>query len=113
MAISICRTPTVIDRLQRALEFLRDIRLEAVADLDVVVAGELDATLEALLDFLHVVLHPLQRVDGQAFGDDLAVADQSNLVGSHDVAVGAHATGDVAQPADLEDLPNLDVAMDL
>jgi len=40
---------------------LANLRFEAVADLDVVVAGQLDTALEAALHFLHIVLHTTER----------------------------------------------------
>src|SRR5687768_13165211 len=99
--------------LQRPLELLADVCLEPVADLDVVVALELDAALEAALDVLHVFLHAAERVDREVFRDHLAVADQADLAAALDVAVGDHAAADVADLADLEDLAYLGVAVQL
>src|SRR5688500_8934487 len=112
-----CPLPTapcrLIPLLQRPLELLPDVGFEAVADLDVVVALQLDAALEARLHFLDVVLHALERVDHEVLGDDLAVADQADLAAPLDVAVGHHATGDVAQLGHLEDGADLGVAVEL
>src|SRR5689334_6328534 len=80
-AISTWSTPTVIRRggvsppaqcirpiwggetppLQGPLERLPHVGLEGVADLDVVVVGELDAALQAGLDLADVVLEALER----------------------------------------------------
>src|SRR6185503_5876632 len=92
---------------------LAHVRLETVADLDVVVAGQLDAALEAALDFLGVFLDAAQRLNRQVFGNDLAVANETNLAAALDVAVGDHAAGDVADARHLEDLPDLDVPVQL
>src|SRR5438046_1630554 len=79
---SSCKTPIVMAvcgraALERPLYGLLDVRFEDIADLHVVVTGQLDAALEAVLHFLHVVLHALQRFDRQLFGDDHAVAGQA------------------------------------
>src|SRR5690348_13353857 len=64
--------PTTIGRrslLQRALDLLHAVRLDHVADLDVVVAGNLEAALEPLAHVPHVVLEALQRLQaGGAVG---------------------------------------------
>ena len=49
-------------RLQGSLPDLDLVRLDHVADLDVVVAGDLHAALEALADLADVVLEPLEDV---------------------------------------------------
>src|SRR5688572_6459991 len=74
-------------RLQRPLELLADVRLEAVADLDVVIPGQLDAALEAALDVLYVFLQAAERFDREVFRDHLPVADQADLAAALDVAV--------------------------
>src|SRR5687767_5895414 len=95
--------------LKRSLDRLPDVRLEDVADLDVVVVGELDAALEAGLDLADVLLHTAERLDRQVFGDDRPAAGEADLAAALDVPVGDEAAGDVAQAADLEHLADLDV----
>src|SRR5688500_944010 len=95
--------------LQRSLDRLPDVRLEDVADLDVVVVGELDAALEAGLHLADVLLHAAERLDRQVLRDDRAAAGEADLAAALDVAVGDEAAGDVAEAADLEHLPDLHV----
>ena len=64
--------------LQRLLHLLGAEELQDVAHLDVGVAVEHDAALEALLDLLDVVLEAAQRADA-AGPDDGALADQADL----------------------------------
>src|SRR5688572_26844701 len=99
--------------LQRPLDLLADVRLQPVADLDVVVVRQLDAALEAALDVLHVFLDAAERLDREVFGDHLAVADQADLAAALDVAIRHHAPADVADLADLEHLADLGVAVQL
>ena len=54
------------------------VRLDDVADLDVLVPVEADAALEALLDLGDVVLEAAQRAD-LALVDDAVVAQQPQL----------------------------------
>src|SRR3954470_938303 len=96
--------------LQRPLDRLPDVRLEHVADLDVVVVGQLDAALEAGLDLADVLLHAAEGLDGEVLGDDRAAAGEADLAAALDVAVGDEAAGDVAEAADFEHLADLDVA---
>src|SRR5262249_33377949 len=60
----------------RALDLADLVRLDQVAFLDVVVALEVDAALEALGDLADVVLEALERVD-RGLVDDCAVADDA------------------------------------
>src|SRR6476661_8249292 len=99
--------------LKRSLKRLPDIRLQPVSNLDVVVIGKLDAALKAALHFLHIVLAAAQRFDRQVFDDDYAAANQAHLAAALDVAVGAHAAGDVADARYFEDLADLGVAVQL
>src|SRR3954468_22133385 len=105
--ISTCKMPTCMaqprrGRLQRPLELLPHVRLEDVADLDVVVVGELDAALETRLDFLDVVLDPAERFDREVLGDDDAAAGEADLAAALHVAVGDEAAGNVAELGHLE-----------
>ena len=54
--------------LERPLHLLDAVRLDHVVDLDVVVAGDLDAALEALADLADVVLEALERLQAGASG---------------------------------------------
>ena len=91
--------------------FLTNIGFQAIPDFDVVVAGDLQAAFQAGFDFLHVILHALERLEREVFDDHHPVADEANLAAALDVAVGDEAPGDVADLADLEDLPDLRVAV--
>src|SRR3954451_1750742 len=99
--------------LQRSLNRLPNIRLQPVADFDVVVVGDLDAALEARLDLLGVFLHAAERFDREVLGNHLALADQPQLAAALNVPVGDEAAGDVAELGDLEDLPHLGMAVEL
>src|SRR5438105_8581892 len=92
------------EQLESSLDRLPDVRLEHVADLDVVVVGQLDAALEAGLDLADVLLHAAQRLDREVLGDDRAAAGEADLAAALDVAVGDEAAGDVAEAADFEHL---------
>ena len=89
------RSCTCVDS-QRPLERLADVGFQNIADLDVVVAGDLDAAFEAGFDFLDIVLEPLERFEGKILGDDDAVADEANFAAALNVAVGDETAGDVA-----------------
>src|SRR5690606_4533247 len=92
---------------------LRDLEdLELVADLDVVVALQGQAALEALLDLADVVLEALERVELPG-PDDGVVAQQAHMGATAHRALEHHAPGDVADPRDAEDLADLDQADDL
>src|SRR3954471_4684850 len=82
--------------------------LDDVADLQIVVALEADAALEARLDLGHVVLEAAQRAQ-LALVDHHVVAQQARLrlARALDDAVGDHAAGDGAELRRLEDLPHL------
>src|SRR6185437_16300623 len=84
-----------------------------VADLDVVVVGELDAAFEAGLDFLDVVLEAFERLDREVFGDDRPAAGEADATAALNVAVGDQTAGDVADLADLDDGADLGVAVQL
>src|SRR3954451_5295215 len=68
---------------QRALHLFDAVRLDDVVDLDVVVAGDLHAALEALAHLAHVLLEALERLQaGRALRrrvDDDARADDAHL----------------------------------
>src|SRR6476469_9522662 len=81
--------------LQRPRDFLDLEELELVAFLDVVVVLQLDTALEAFLDFAHVVLHPLERLE-LAGVDHHVLAQQAEMRAARDHARGDHATGDCA-----------------
>src|SRR5436190_3331816 len=93
-------------------DFLDEVRLDLIADLDVVEVLESDAALVALLDLTGVVLEPTQRRQ-LAGPDHRAVAQEPRLGVPHDLAVDDHAAGDVSDLRDLEDLADLDPADDL
>src|SRR5439155_7332803 len=99
--------------LQRPLEGFANVRFEPIADLDVVVPGQLDAALQARLHFLHVLLYAAKRFDREVFGDDAPVADETDLASALDVPVGNVAPGNVADARDLEHLPDLDMPVEL
>src|SRR5579859_3984018 len=80
--------------------------LDGVADPDVVVA-DADTALEALADLGRVLLEPAQRIHRQVVGDDHAVPDQPRLAAAADHAAAHDGPGDVADPRDPEDLPDL------
>src|SRR5262249_25877669 len=68
---------------QRPLHLFDAVRLNRVADLDVVVTRDLQTALEALTDFTHVILEALQRLQarravGRRVNDD-AAADDTHL----------------------------------
>src|SRR5207247_7759354 len=74
---------------------------------------QLDATLEAGLDFAGVLLDPAERLDREVLGNDGAAAREPDLAAALDVPVGDEAAGDVAEAADLEHLADLDVSVEL
>src|SRR5690606_12512692 len=81
--------------------------LELVADLDVVVALERQAALEAFLDLADVVLEALEGIE-LARPDDGVVAQQPDVRTPAHRPFEDHAAGDVADPGDPEDLADLD-----
>src|SRR6185436_12958305 len=93
-------------------DFLDQERLDLIADLHVVEVLEADAALVALLDLAHVVLEATERAE-LAGPDDRAVAQEPRLRIPDDLPVDDHATGDVADLRNLEDLADLDPADDL
>src|SRR5258708_486252 len=94
--------------LQRSLHVFDAVRLDHVVHLDVIVAGNLEAALEALADFAGIVLEAFERLEaGRAIRwrvDDHAAADEANLRRTLDRALRDVATGDRADAADLERL---------
>src|SRR6185312_13383317 len=88
------------------------VHLEDVALLDVVVAVDGEAALEALGHLADIVLEALERAD-PAVVDDGAVADDAHLRAALDGALGDHASGDRADPRRPERLPHLDLAQHL
>src|SRR3954451_4508055 len=92
--------------LERLLDLAGLEELEDVAHLDVLVALEHDAALEALIDLLNIVLEAAQR--SKASGpDDRAVADQADLGDAGGLAVGHQAAGDRADARGAEELLDL------
>src|SRR6266511_1424571 len=83
--------------------------LEDIADLDVAVAVEHDAALEALLDLAHVVLEATQRAD-LACPDHRPLPDQVDLGVVGDLALLDDAAGDVADARGAEGLQHLGLA---
>src|SRR5262245_44798770 len=83
------REPTIMVRVrprrlaERPLHLLDAVALDDVVYLDVVVAGDLQAALEALAHLADVVLEALERLQpGRPFGrrvDDHAGADDTDL----------------------------------
>src|ERR1700754_2167472 len=90
-------------------DFARLEDLEHVALLDIVVAVEEDAALEALRDLADVVLEPLQLRDRRRV-DHGAVADHANARIAADDPVGDHAARDRAEARDAEERPHLRLA---
>src|SRR5690606_2725477 len=89
-------------------------RLDLVADLDVVVLAEADTGFEVGLDLGDVVLEAAQRLDGEAIGDDDAVADDARLGVARDRAGADDDTRDVAELRGPEHLADLgDARLDL
>src|ERR1700722_12923015 len=80
--------------------------LDRVLDPDVVVA-DADTALVALADFGRVVLEPAQRIHREVVGDHYAVPDQPRLAVAVDRSGADDAPGDVPDPRDPEDLPDL------
>src|SRR6184192_766497 len=95
--------------VQRARDFLDLVRLDQVADLDVVEALDPDAALEALPDLAHVVLEALEGADA-AFVHLHAVADHAHPRGAGDDAGADEAPRDRSHLRDLERLPHLRLA---
>src|SRR3954454_13863928 len=95
--------------LQRLLDLAGLEELEDVAHLDVLIALEHDAALEALVDLLDVVLEAPQRADAPC-PDHRPVADQANLGDAGDLSVGDHAAGDRAHARGTEELFDLRLA---
>src|SRR5215204_4892543 len=75
------------------LDLARLVRLEDVADLDVVEVRKVDAALEPLGHLARVVLEALERVDRRLV-DDRAVTDDANLRSAADESAGDHAARD-------------------
>src|SRR5262249_16843186 len=92
--------------VQRPLHLLDAVRLDDVADLDVVIASDLHAALEPLAHLTHVLLEALQRL--QAGGlvrrrvNDPAPPDHAHLRRALDGALRDVTARDRADPADLE-----------
>src|SRR5690606_21278665 len=83
------------------------VRLDDVADLDVVVVTEADTALESFADLGDVILDPAQRRDVEVLGHHDPVPDQPGRgVAPHDTT-GHHAPGDVADPRGAEHFADL------
>src|SRR5437763_10539314 len=96
---------------QRRPDRLQLVRLDDVALLEVVEVLQADAALEALVDFLHVVLETAQR--GDAAGEDrLRVAQQPYERGPRDIAVGYRRPGDGPELGLVEERLHLGMAED-
>src|SRR2546430_8493290 len=83
------------------------VRLDDVADLDVVVVAERQAALEALADLGGVLLEPLERGDGDVLGHHRPVAQQPGLGVAPQETRPDDAAGDVADLGRTEHLPDL------
>src|SRR3954453_14780558 len=92
--------------LQRLLDLAGLEELEDVAHLDVLVALEHDAALEALVDLLHVVLEAAKR-SHPARPHDRAVADQADLGDAGHLAIRDQAAGDRPDARGPEELLDL------
>src|SRR6185369_9083320 len=93
-------------RSERARQLLDLERLEPVAFLELAVAIQRDAALEALLDLLHVVLEALERRDTSG-PQRLVAAHQPDLLRARDLAGRHHAAGHdhaLREPEHLADL---------
>src|SRR6185436_10408993 len=91
---------------ERARQLLDLERLEPVAFLELAVAIQRDAALEALLDFLHVVLEALERRHA-AGPQRLVPAHEPDLLATGDLAGRHHAAGHdhaLREPEHLTDL---------
>src|SRR5262249_3396782 len=94
---------------QRPRDLLDLERLDDVADLDVLVPVETDAALETLLDLGDVVLEPPERSD-LALVDHAVVAQETQLGGARDRALGDVAPGDDAELGNLEGVAHFGAA---
>src|ERR1700722_19039190 len=81
-------------------------RLDDVPLAEILVVGQADTALEALMDLADVLLEPLERRDG-ALPDDDAISEETDLRTACDDAVPDVATGDGADPRHPEDLADL------
>src|SRR5258705_2510446 len=90
---------------RRHLLSLHREHLDGIAHLDVVVALEADAALEARLHLAHVVLEAAQRGDLPLVHHDVVAKEAGGrLAGARDASLGDHAAGNRTNLRDLEDL---------
>ena len=101
--------PAAVER--GALDLARLEDLEDVAFAQVVEALEQDAALEALGHLADVVLEAAERGDSRLV-DAGAVAEEADARAAADEPARDHAAGDRAEPRDLEERANLDLADD-
>ena len=104
------RPSEIADRLQLLGNLFEVIALDDVAGLVFVEIAELDAALEAVADFLHVVLETAQRGEA-AIVNGLAAAQHAGAGGAGDAAIGDEAAGDLAL-GEIEHLLDLGMADD-
>src|SRR5437763_4634862 len=83
------------------------VRLDDVADLDVVVVAERQTALEALADLGGVLFEPLERGDGDVLGHHRPVAQQPGLGVAPEETRPDDAAGDVADLGRTEHLADL------
>jgi len=101
LATNVIKIPT-LKRSSRLHEF---VRLDYIANLQVIVVLDPDAALEGLLDLPCVLLEPLQRTQ-RALVDRFAVAHDANLILAVYPPFSHITTGDSADLRNLEDLSN-------
>src|SRR5688500_3018381 len=97
--------------LQRTGDFLRAVRLDDVADLEIVEVLDADTALETLTHLRHVVLEAAERRD-DAVVDLGAVTNDAHAGLAIDDAVSNEAPGDYADARNLEQLAHLGFAAD-
>src|SRR5262245_7966942 len=97
---------SLLQSFEGSLHLIDAVGLDDVADLDVVVAGDLHAALEAFAHLADVLLEPLEglQAGGAIRGrvDHDALANHAHLGVALDVALRDVAAGDGADAADLE-----------
>ena len=85
----------ISDFLQLLGNLFEVVALDDVAGFVLVEVAELDAALEAVADFLHVVLEAAERREA-AIVNGLAAAQDAGARGAGDAAIGDEAAGDLA-----------------
>src|SRR5882672_9100702 len=93
---------------RRHLYPLHREHLDGIAHLDVVVALEADAALEARLHLAHVVLEAAQRTDLPfVYHDVVTKQPRGRLAGARDAPLGDHAAGNRSDLRHLEHFADL------